>query len=38
MVKAYGRAGQDCERCNAKMEKIYVAQRGTTICPNCQFC
>ena len=37
MVKAYGRAGQDCERCKAKMEKIYVAQRGTTICPNCQF-
>ena len=37
MVKAYGRTGQDCERCSGKMEKIYVAQRGTTICPYCQF-
>ena len=36
MVKAYGRGGKNCERCSNKMEKIYVAQRGTTICPICQ--
>lgn len=36
IVKAYGRSGLPCERCNTKMSKIYVAQRGTTICTNCQ--
>lgn len=37
MVKAYGRRGENCERCSNTMEKIYVAQRGTTICPKCQI-
>jgi formamidopyrimidine-DNA glycosylase len=36
-VKAYGRAGQRCERCGAQMVKITVAQRGTTYCPACQI-
>lgn len=35
-VKAYGRQGKVCKRCNNLMIKIYVAQRGTTICPKCQ--
>lgn len=35
-VKAYGRAGKLCERCNAPLVKTVVAQRGTTYCPNCQ--
>ena len=35
-VKAYGRRGLPCERCNTPLEKIVVAQRGTTICPFCQ--
>ena len=36
LVKAYGRNGLLCERCKSKMEKIYVAQRGTTVCNYCQ--
>lgn len=35
-VKAYGRAGMPCERCAEPLQKIFVAQRGTTFCPNCQ--
>jgi formamidopyrimidine-DNA glycosylase len=35
-VKAYGRAGKSCERCGSRLKKIIVAQRGTTLCPNCQ--
>ena len=36
-VKAYGRNGKTCKRCSNLMVKIYVAQRGTTICPKCQI-
>jgi len=36
VVKAYGRAGQPCVRCGTPLEKIVVAQRGTTYCPVCQ--
>ena len=36
MVKAYGRSGKPCERCKTNLEKIIVAQRGTTFCPDCQ--
>lgn len=37
IVKAYGRGGLACERCQKILEKIYVAQRGTTICSSCQI-
>ncbi len=36
MVKAYGRSGKPCVRCGTFLEKIVVAQRGTTFCPVCQ--
>ncbi|WP_105955921.1 bifunctional DNA-formamidopyrimidine glycosylase/DNA-(apurinic or apyrimidinic site) lyase [Apilactobacillus quenuiae] len=36
-LHVYGRAGKPCERCETKLEKIKVAQRGTTFCPNCQI-
>ena len=35
-VKAYGRGGAPCERCGHLLQKIVVAQRGTTFCPVCQ--
>jgi formamidopyrimidine-DNA glycosylase len=35
-VKAYGRAGQACARCGTELQRIIVAQRGTTFCPSCQ--
>ena len=35
-VKAYGRSGKPCVRCGTFLEKIVVAQRGTTFCPVCQ--
>ena len=35
-VKAYGKGGKPCVRCKTLMEKIVVAQRGTTFCPACQ--
>jgi len=36
-VKAYGRAGQPCERCGTALARIVVAQRGTHFCPKCQL-
>lgn len=36
-VKAYGRAGTPCNRCQTPLEKTVVAQRGTTFCPVCQL-
>ncbi|USS86753.1 DNA-formamidopyrimidine glycosylase [Fructilactobacillus cliffordii] len=35
-LQAYGRKGEPCRRCGTPMEKIKVAQRGTTFCPKCQ--
>jgi formamidopyrimidine-DNA glycosylase len=35
-VKAYGRSGKPCTRCGTPLEKIVVAQRGTTFCSACQ--
>ncbi|USS93918.1 DNA-formamidopyrimidine glycosylase [Fructilactobacillus ixorae] len=35
-LQAYGRKGEPCRRCKTLMEKIKVAQRGTTFCPKCQ--
>ncbi|MHA8110999.1 bifunctional DNA-formamidopyrimidine glycosylase/DNA-(apurinic or apyrimidinic site) lyase [Lactobacillaceae bacterium Melli_B4] len=35
-LHVYGKQGQPCERCGTPIEKIKVAQRGTSFCPNCQ--
>ncbi|MEY3496765.1 MAG: hypothetical protein RJA80_988 [Actinomycetota bacterium] len=36
-LKAYGRAGERCYRCEFKMEKeAFSNNRSSTICPNCQ--
>jgi formamidopyrimidine-DNA glycosylase len=34
--KAYGRAGEPCDRCGTPIERIRVAGRGTWYCPSCQ--
>jgi formamidopyrimidine-DNA glycosylase len=35
--RAYGRAGEPCDRCRAPLERIVVGGRGTTFCPRCQL-
>ncbi len=35
-LDVYGRVGKPCRRCGTPLEKIKVAQRGTTFCPVCQ--
>ena len=35
-AKAYGRDGQECEKCKQNMIKIRSAGRGTHICADCQ--
>lgn len=35
-LKAYGREGQECPRCGARIRRISVGQRGTWYCPRCQ--
>ncbi|KID42100.1 DNA-formamidopyrimidine glycosylase [Fructilactobacillus fructivorans] len=35
-LHVYGKKGQPCERCGTPIEKIKVAQRGTSFCPYCQ--
>ncbi|MGL5687312.1 MAG: zinc finger domain-containing protein, partial [Weissella cibaria] len=32
----YGRVSEPCLRCGHPLEKMKVAQRGTTFCPVCQ--
>ena len=32
----YDRAGLPCPRCGDKIEKYFLAQRGTHFCPRCQ--
>ena len=34
--RAYGRAGEPCDRCGTPLERIVVGGRGTTFCPRCQ--
>ncbi len=34
--RVYGREGQPCPVCAAKIQKLTVGQRGTHVCPNCQ--
>jgi formamidopyrimidine-DNA glycosylase len=35
-LQVYGRVGLPCLRCGHPLEKMKVAQRGTTFCPVCQ--
>jgi formamidopyrimidine-DNA glycosylase len=35
-LRAYGREGEPCVRCGARIRKIEVGQRGTHFCPRCQ--
>lgn len=35
-LKVYGRSGEKCLRCNAKIIKKYVSQRVTYYCSSCQ--
>jgi formamidopyrimidine-DNA glycosylase len=32
----YGREGQSCRRCGAKVQRIQQGQRSTYFCPSCQ--
>jgi len=34
--RVYGRAGEPCKRCGARIRRILVAQRSTHFCPQCQ--
>lgn len=34
--KVYGKKGQKCPRCNGKIIRISLGQRGTFYCPKCQ--
>lgn len=34
--RVYGRAGQPCLVCGTVLERMLVAQRGTSFCPRCQ--
>jgi formamidopyrimidine-DNA glycosylase len=36
LLAVYGRAGADCPRCGAGVERLVVGQRGTHFCPGCQ--
>lgn len=36
MHQVYGRAGEPCHVCGAKLKRLLVAQRGTVFCPRCQ--
>ncbi len=35
-LKVFGRQGSPCGRCQTKIKKVYVGQRGTHFCPRCQ--
>ena len=34
--KVYGRAGQECDVCGTKIERMALGGRGTFYCPRCQ--
>lgn len=34
--RVYGRDGEPCPVCGTTIQKLYVGQRGTHICPKCQ--
>ena len=35
-LKVFGKENQPCKRCNQKIIKIFVCQRGTHYCNKCQ--
>ncbi len=35
-LAVYGRVGAPCPRCGAPIEKRWLGQRGTHVCPRCQ--
>lgn len=35
--RVYGRDGEPCPVCGTTIQKLYVGQRGTHICPKCQM-
>ncbi len=35
-LRVYGREGERCVRCGARIRRIEVGQRGTHFCPRCQ--
>jgi len=35
-LRVYGRAGKNCPRCGAVIERVKIAGRGTYFCPRCQ--
>lgn len=35
-LQVYGRSGQACRRCQAKLEQLRLANRSATFCPQCQ--
>ncbi len=35
--RVYGRTGQPCPACGTLIQRLVVGQRGTHICPKCQF-
>ena len=35
--RVYGRAGSPCPNCGTPVERLVVGQRGTHICPQCQY-
>jgi len=35
-LNVFGKQGEPCPRCKAKLKKIFVTQRGTHYCPSCQ--
>jgi formamidopyrimidine-DNA glycosylase len=36
LLKTYGRGGEPCLRCETRLRRIVVGQRGTCFCPRCQ--
>jgi formamidopyrimidine-DNA glycosylase len=36
LLAVYGRAGRDCPRCGATVQRLVLGQRGTHVCPTCQ--
>ena len=34
--RVYNREGEPCSVCGTNIQKLFVGQRGTHICPNCQ--
>ena len=35
-LNVFGKQGELCPRCEHKLKKIFVSQRGTHFCPKCQ--